>query len=110
MGKRIIKNRKPKLARSSSIEKTIDDGKDFIVRADRRLRKTKVGTLAKTNKAKATIEPKKKIAKRRVPKKAARPTPVSVPAVAISAPAVVPVARSASRNLSKSGSKGNIII
>lgn len=42
MGKRIIKNKKPKLARSSSIDKTIDEGKDFIVRVDQRLRKARV--------------------------------------------------------------------
>lgn len=31
-------NKKPKLVRSSSIQKTIDEGKDYVNRADKRLR------------------------------------------------------------------------
>lgn len=39
MGRKVKKSvNKPKLVRSSSIEKTIDEGKDYINRADRRLR------------------------------------------------------------------------
>jgi hypothetical protein len=41
MAKKINKSKKNKLVRSSSIEKTIDEGKDYVVRADRRLRSIK---------------------------------------------------------------------
>lgn len=43
MAKKIKKpSRKSKLVRSSSIEKTIDEGKDYVARVDRRLRARRV--------------------------------------------------------------------
>lgn len=117
MAKKITKSRKPKIVRSSSIEKTINEGKDYVKRADKRLRfarkenKNNVIAETKTNK-------QKKIAKIRKPKKNSRVSqaprvllpasssaPVFVPATTVS-----PVVRSVSKNLSKAGSKNNVLI
>lgn len=115
MAKKITKSRKPKIVRSSSIEKTINEGKDYVKRADKRLRfarkenKNNVIAETKTNK-------QKKIAKIRKPKKNSRvsqaprvllPASSSAP---VPATTVSPVVRSGSKNLSKAGSKNNVLI
>lgn len=109
MAKKIQKaSRKPKLTRSSSIEKTIDEGKDYVSRADRRLR------IRRAQPAPAARK-ENKIAKKPAPKRTKKSKRVSRPALpavpAVPIPAVVaPVVRSGSKNISRSGSKNNQII
>lgn len=125
MAKKISKPRTPKLTRSSSIEKTIDEGKDYVTRADRRLRIRRTAP-------KPELPKQKKVAKKAAPKKAPKaakvakprrrtttavasrtsrpavlsfPPPVLPAAVAPVAPVGTGVARTASRNVSRSGSK-----
>lgn len=125
MAKKISKaSKKPKLTRSSSIEKTIDEGKDYVTRADRRLRIRRTAPkpeLPKQKKVAKKVAPKKapkaaKVAKPRrrttaVASRTSRPAVLSLPppvvpaVVAPVAPVGTGVARTASRNVSRSGSK-----
>lgn len=123
MAKKINKSsKKSKLVRTSSIDKTINEGRDYVYRADRRLRAR--GTKKREN---STYKPKpaKANKNKRVTKKAtgsrrrvARVAPafptVVAPVLATSVIPPVPttpaVARTGSRNVSRTGSKNNQII
>jgi hypothetical protein len=111
--------------RTSSIDKTINEGRDYVYRADRRLRAR--GTKKREN---ATYKPKpaKANKNKRVVKKTAnsrrrvaRVAPAVLAVVApVFTPSVIPVvppvsttpavARTGSRNVSRTGSKNNQII
>lgn len=123
MAKKINKSsKKSKLVRTSSIDKTINEGRDYVYRADRRLRAR--GTKKREN---ATYKPKpakanknKRVAKkatgsrRRVARVAPAFPAVVAPVLATSVIPPVPttpaVARTGSRNISRAGSKNNQII
>lgn len=115
MGKKIKKSiPKPKFVRSSSIEKTIDEGKDYIARVDRKLRIRNSSNIVsipkkiKITKDKNKTKPKSKVRKNVFPHIS---TSVGVPVIGSSSvPSVFQPVRSASRNLIKTNSKNNQII
>ena len=129
MGKKVNKTiKKAKLTRSSSIEKTINEGKDYVSRADRRSKSAKKDARdqkPEVNKIKLKVA-KQKVSKKptqqrkravsNLPVKKARkskPVPITTPASSAPvhvAPVPVPLAttapvRTASRNVSRSGSR-----
>lgn len=124
MAKKINKsNKKAKLVRSSSIDKTINEGRDYVQRADRRLRAratNKRESIAPNRKA-AKVTKTKKVNKPTAPRTAIPPAPAVIfsffaqSSVPPTNPPIVPASsgpiRTASKNLSRSGSKNkNIII
>ena len=111
MAKKINRsNKKKRLVRSSSIEKTINEGKDYVNRADRRLRvrASKPQPVSAPKRAPITKNTNKKARKPRAPRRQAPPVgvPAVVPAPSLfTAPATSGVARTGSKNLSRSGSR-----
>lgn len=120
MAKKINRaNKKKRLVRSSSIEKTINEGKDYVNRVDLRLRAARVRPVPVAAPKKVPIAKKaaKKVkvvrgrAIRVAPVPAVLPPPTSVvPVSAVARTASRDVARTGSRNVARTGSKNSQII
>jgi hypothetical protein len=116
MAKKINKsNKKAKLVRSSSIDKTINEGRDYVQRADRRLRAraTKKRQNVATKPKAAKVTKTKKVTKPRAPRTTIPPAPAVISSIFArpTVPAIAPTGsgptRTASKNMSRSGSKNN---
>jgi hypothetical protein len=126
MGKKVNKPiKKAKLTRSSSIEKTINEGKDYVSRADRRSKSVKrdardqklevskiKSKVAKQKVSKKPTQQRKRAVSNLPVKKAKKSKPAPITTAVSSVPVHVPApvvttapVRTASRNVSRSGSR-----